>query len=402
MLESWSTELPLIQTLGVSSEDQSTLAAPPPSSELVTPPSRPSSVKSPESPRPSSIVSLATERDIHELAELMTPTAEKRSSSQEITKLIGSRPRTNSLLDMYRSMESSVSHPSLPVSSASSVRSAIYAESDAGYLSDDLCESVVYSPTQASYPAFHLPLSPRRTAYDSDSTPSLRTSTSLSSLSTTPSLSRASSFRRSPPLSPTTASLATPTDFAPLSPQSSQFLDVIEEAQSPEEEPSPNPFYSDERASASLPVLDLPSNFLTRDGTHVRSRVDSKLTITHRDSPSSPETVIAASPLVTSPGHTAKSPKSLRIGGRTLSRLFGKDTKKKQAKDVSMGGELSHWNGSAINLSLAKAEEKKRRRLAEKERMSEMGLEKVRGMLDMHMHDRTESQWDRYGGYPAV
>ena len=331
----------------------------------------------------------------------MTPTAEKRSSPQEITKLIGTRPRTNSLLDMYRSMESSLSRPSLPVSSASSVSSAIYAESEADYFSDDLCESVVYSPTQASYPAFHLPLSPRRTAYDSDSTPSLRTSTSLSSLSTTPSLSRASSFRRSPPLSPTATSLATPTDLAPLSPQSSQFLDVIEEAQSPEEEPSPNPFYSDERASASLPVLELPSSFLTRDGTHVRSRVDSKLTITHRDSPSSPETIIAASPLVESPGRSVQSPKSLRIGGRTLSRLFGKDTKKKQAKDASAEGGLSHWNGSAINLSLAKAEEKKRKRLAEKERMSEMALEKLRGMLDMHIHDRTESQWD-HGGYPAV
>ena len=393
--------LSLIQTLDVSSEVQGSSAAPPLSLEAVTPTSRPSSSKSPESSRPSSIVSLATERDIHEIAALMTPTAEKRSSPQEITKLIGTRPRTNSLLDMYRSMESSLSRPSLPVSSASSVSSAIYAESEADYFSDDLCESVVYSPTQASYPAFHLPLSPRRTAYDSDSTPSLRTSTSLSSLSTTPSLSRASSFRRSPPLSPTATSLATPTDLAPLSPQSSQFLDVIEEAQSPEEEPSPNPFYSDERASASLPVLELPSSFLTRDGTHVRSRVDSKLTITHRDSPSSPETIIAASPLVESPGRSVQSPKSLRIGGRTLSRLFGKDTKKKQAKDASAEGGLSHWNGSAINLSLAKAEEKKRKRLAEKERMSEMALEKLRGMLDMHIHDRTESQWD-HGGYPAV
>lgn len=292
-------------------------------------------------------------------------------------------------------MEASVSRPSLPVSSASSVSSVIYTESDADYFSDDLCESVVYSPTQASYPSFHLPSSPRRLG---DSTPSLRTSTSLSSLSTTPSLSRASSFRRSPPLSPTT--LATPTDFAPLSPQS-QFLDVIEEAQSPEEEPSPNPFYSDERASASLPVLEPPLGFLTHNGTPVRSRVDSRLTITHQDSLASSGTLVTASPRVETPGRSAQSPKSHRIGGRTLSRLFGgKDSKKKQAKDADAESGISNWNGSAINLSLAKAEEKKRKRLAEKERMTELALDKLRGMLDMHIHDRTD-QWD-HGGYPTV
>ncbi|KAH9936328.1 uncharacterized protein B0H18DRAFT_320281 [Fomitopsis serialis] len=203
---------------GVSSESQGSSATPIQRPESVIPSSRPSS-KSPETSRPSSIVSLATERDMCAIAESMTPTVEKRSSSQEITKLIGTRPRTNSLLDMYRSMESSVSRPSAPVSSASSTSSSTYTESDTEYLSDDLCESVVYSPTQASYPAFHLPLSPRRAAYDSDSTPSLKTSTSFSSLSTTPSLSRASSFRRSPPLSPTLASLATPVDIAPLSPR---------------------------------------------------------------------------------------------------------------------------------------------------------------------------------------
>jgi len=404
----FSTSSPLPESAdqsGVSSESQGSSATPIQRPESVTPSYRPSS-NSPETSRPSSIVSLTTEHDLCAIAELMTPTAEKRSSSQEITKLIGTRPRTNSLLDMYRSMECSVSRPSAPVSSASSTSSSAYVESDTEYLSDDLCESVVYSPTQASYPAFHLPLSPRRATYDSDSTPSLKTSTSFSSLSTTPSLSRASSFRRSPPLSPTVASLATPVDIAPLSPQSSQFLDVIEEAQSPDEgEPSPQPFYADERSAASLPLLDLPASFLTRDGTQVRTRVDSKLTIMRRNSPSSPETVTAASPftdsLVRSP--QALSPKSHRIGGRTLSRLFGKDAKKKQAQDASMEGHFSHWNGSAINLNLAKADEKRRRRQAEKERTSEMTLDKLRGMLDVHIQmDRTDSHWDDVGGYPPV
>jgi len=298
--------------------------------------------------------------------------------------VLRSRASSSALLNVYRSSElqqACSAGPSSPSSSALSSSASSVVESDTDYFSDGFCDTAVYSPTQAAYPAFHLPLSPRRVGSRDSDTPSLSTSTSFSSLST-PSLSRTSSIHRSPPVSPTSLSLATPLDSN--SPQASQFLQAIEEAQTPEDAIGPWDVEIDERRRVGVPSLGAESSVSTHETVTARRIADGlgRDLETLRLNTASPATIIGrpSSPRISSPRDTAPpiSPKSQRTGS-AFSRLFSKSPHKGEPGLERSG----HSNGSAMNLNMAKAEEKKRKKLVAKELAERLTSEKLRSALDM-------------------
>ncbi|CCM03521.1 uncharacterized protein FIBRA_05655 [Fibroporia radiculosa] len=325
--------------------------------------------------RSDSITSLSTDRELSALVELISPTGVD-DDEQSVASSRGPRLRasSSSLLDVYRSSEARCaggvdSRTSLSLSTSSAAGS-LYADSDTECFSDAFCDAAVFSPTQATYPAFHLPLSPRLRSHRDHDTPSLKTSTSLSSLST-PSLSRTSSFHRSPPVSPTSLALATPVDVAASFSHGAHPLQVIEEARLPEDAEGSQELYGDERATASLPSLGSEplhvATPLARGSSHgpilQRPRSSSKIVNDREDAHvrlASPDTIVPNMPSRSSSVYTPKTPPLLKSprGVKVFARLFAKE---KPIVDEPSYEHLSNFNDLALSLSLDKAEERKAR-----------------------------------------
>ncbi|KAH9950595.1 hypothetical protein B0H21DRAFT_500602 [Amylocystis lapponica] len=268
------------------------------------------------SERPFSVVSLSTDQELRDIAEMMsTPDPDDRGADSEddtphtptpevpgalsddlVMGMFEQRPDDSYSATYSRSRSNSASSVLTPPS---------HTDSEGDYFSDDFCDSAVLSPSKENFPAYHLPRSPSA-HWDSD-TPSLSSSASYISLST-PSLSRKSSFHPSPPVSPTSAtSLITPVDAFALPPLPPKHLGVIEEAQTPEDD--------DAEARWS------------------RRRLQGLL-------------AAEASPATISRPPSPVRPRSKSHSGAVFSRLF---------------------SASALNLSLSKAEEKKKKKEAAKE-----------------------------------
>ncbi|KZT12058.1 uncharacterized protein LAESUDRAFT_165003 [Laetiporus sulphureus 93-53] len=323
----------------------------------------------------------------------MSPTIETDENASR-TPVYGSRSRANSLLDVYRSTELAQAQcvdvdPPSSLSSLSASSSSLNAEST----QDDFCQAAVYSPVQAAFPAFHLPSTPRRPTWDGESLPSLKTSTSYSSLST-PSLSRTSSFHRSPPVSPTAATLSTPVDMTPVSAHGHLVLEVIEEVSPPEDAESPRDlFYSDARGNSSLPNLTMQAQpgsvhecGPSQEAAQERSRSDNQPAREHQVH--RPKTANVASAVAVSSSrsgspaqHVSRTVinRSKRSASNAIARFFTKEVKKTQTVE-----HLFHFNGSALNLSMAKAEEKKRKKAAARAQIDKLAVENVRSPLEVH------------------
>ncbi|OBZ71369.1 Protein ral2 [Grifola frondosa] len=337
-----------------------------------------------QSTRRFSVISLSTDQDICAIAELLSPVVDVGPSFNEEERTVAALPEElEPIPDLAH--EEPHARDSYDPLSPSSVRSSLYSVSDGASQSDEFGESVLLSLGHGSFPTFHLPRSTQRIpSWDSSDSRSLSSTASYSSLST-PSLSRASSFQLpgSPPISPTSSYLSTPIDSFPSFPPPPKQLDVIEESLGLEDHELRR-IPSDDAQTVNIP-LSTPSKSLPEDHifVHGRERNSGRGTPVARMPslerlkidvmPSSPATPYShgqppASPVLSgsSSGSSIRSPKP---GSGAFSRLFSKDGKKSNKNDQSPGiGDFADFSASALDLGLSKAEEKKRKREAARER----------------------------------
>lgn len=304
--------------------------------------------------RRASVMSMATEQDLLELAEMLSPTVEvdEADTLYSLPEIAQHQPRS---ISSHRISADS----RITTTSSHSLASASSDDQRADYYGD----SAYLSPSASSSTSFHLPR--QRQRYLSD-TPSLTTSDSYSTVSSPP-LSRASSFQHqqifsTPPLSPSTSHIQSPVD--PNIPG----LDVIHEhgySGSPNLDANVEKALRMERGA----TLHSPSEGSFSEDDYTTWERIAQEDIGHLQiRPDSPETIVPAaytasftSSDTTSSNARVRTSSPVPQQKRTaLARLFHKDTK-------SVDG-LSDPNASGFDSKMQKAEEKKRKKQLAKER----------------------------------
>ncbi|KAI0917329.1 hypothetical protein AcW1_007454 [Taiwanofungus camphoratus] len=353
---------------------------------------QPMALQIPSQERP---LSPSTHEDICAIAAMMSPMSELADLSDEAERLHRQSPTDfNAHIhvadggdpNQKLTAEFHLPSSSLPAPSSVCTDSSIYAGSDSDYVSDEFCDSATLSSGPAVFPAFHLPRTPQRTSNRDSDTPSLSSSTSHSSLST-PSLSRTSSTHRSVPVSPSSWSLATSVDVFPPGPLGPNHLDVISEGRTSEDQDLPHQFFDDEVTPPFTPAEPIEFNkepYLLYESTTAEDidiggkfarDLDSSST-----NPVSPQTAVPGTPLSRSDSPSlasqTRSPKSPHGGGAVLSRLFSKGEKKASKSEQDL--RVHDLDASVSKLSLAKAEEKRKKVEAAKQWTAKSTPEKNR------------------------
>lgn len=367
--------------------------------------------------RRASVVSLKTEEDIQAVAEMMdlveigdpSQVADQQQQQQQQsqpsqqsqrnlqgsggipTPILVADDGADSDIDNFDDLErpdsyyvgsssspASSSYPTSPASFSGSSMSH-YFETDP--IIGEYCDTAHLSPPQSPFPAFHLPMPKTHLSWDSLSDlPSLKSSASNSSLSTN-SISRPSSMQHHLNVSPSTSYLPTPVDTSPRV----QPLDVIAEVRISEEQSpttirypvSPGkrsfiPLSGEDSEQATLRARD---HLRERRGLPETLKLETSDPITIRQGP--------RSPAPSSGGDSSSSHQSPRQGsGSAFSRLFNKGSYegKKLHKTSSHTKSNESFNPadhseSMLDISLSKAEEKKRKKELAKLRTEQLAIE---------------------------
>ncbi|PSR83884.1 hypothetical protein PHLCEN_2v5593 [Hermanssonia centrifuga] len=310
--------------------------------------------------RRGSIVSISTEQDILDLADLLSPTIDVDDDDISVAQLATAQV----FPDVRRASTSTYSMPHrFSVDShmtSSSVISSVSSPSVDSLTfddqrSEDYCESAYLSPSSTSFTPFHLPHL-RRHKYRSD-TPSLTNSDAHSTISIpTPPLSRTSSFQQglmTPPVSPLSLSYQPTIIEASIA-----GLDVIHERRNSEDA---DVVIKGEQLGSSFEDANMGSTSEHQSAMWERRAVQElgKLRIQTE----SPETIVPSGPASSvSSGDTASNHglNTPQHRSSALSRLFQKNAKSTD--------RITDPNSSTLDLKLQKAEEKRRKKQLAKER----------------------------------
>lgn len=360
-----------------------TSRSPPPATYL----HRKSNVRHGGVQRRASIVSLKTEEDIQAVAEMMdfvdigdtSPGNEKQApipddGDSDIDNF-DDLERPDSFY-VGSSSPSSSSYPTSPASFSSSMSN--YFETDP--IIGEYCDTAHLSSPQSPFPAFHLPSPKTHISWDNLSDlPSLKSSASNSSLSTT-SMSRPPSTQYHLNVSPAGSYLPTPADTSPRV----QPLTVIEEVRLPEEL-GPGIRYPVSPGNRSFipPLKDGPDQATVRAHDRLSDRrglpetlkIETTDSITIKQAPRSPAPSSGGD---SSSSHSHRPPPT----GGAFSRLFhmnSSDSKKlqKTSSHTKSNDSIEHAppGESILDISLSKAEEKKRKKELAKQRTEQLALE---------------------------
>lgn len=325
-----------------STSDLRRMAMNPSSSAPVSPLQQPRAYPSVPQPRVqavrhrSSIMSMATEQELLDLAEILSPTVDVDNADALLDEAWSSRPQSASRRHRISVESNTTSLSSLSTLSSPSIDST------------DYCDSA-YLSSSSPYPSFHLPRVRHRNSSDA---PSLATSDSLSTLSSPPPLSppmsRTPSFQQASPVNSKAAVLPPPNLIA-AEPMIAG-LDVIHEQRISEEMDHGaslrktlsrgTPAFPHSPSISSLAGVDEYTSWYKREQEEfgqLRIRADSPETII----PVSPAVSVLSSSDTSSTHAVSKEPKR----GAFL-RLFGKHSKNAEGSSGTEAHERNHGKQS--------------------------------------------------------